>query len=102
MKQVKMVVIACSLIPSASSAGWQWPIETKNLYISRCASSIVQQGAPPSKARAFCSCFAGGLESDFDQENVQAAIHGNPNPNGSPIDKALYRIVSRCGSAYLK
>jgi hypothetical protein len=73
-------------------------------YVTRCTPDLSSQGLPALKAEAACTCAASGIltEVNFgtpgDQERYARIMRADPNPNGSPDDQRLYKILAPCFS----
>lgn len=74
-----------------------WPVGAKNSYVDRCSQSMQSQGLSGSKARSYCSCLADGMESEFGMREYDAMMRAQPNPNGTSIDRRLYKVAAACG-----
>lgn len=82
--------------PPGQAEARRWPSGATEAYIERCGRDMVSQGMATEKAPAYCRCVAGGLEREFTREEFAAMMKAQPNPNGSEVDRRLYRVLSAC------
>jgi hypothetical protein len=73
-------------------------------YIARCTAEMASQGMPTQKAEAVCSCVSSGFHAYVqigvagDEARYRELMNAQPNPNGSPADQRLFKIMTPCFS----
>ena len=88
-------------LPALSAVG-DYPEASKQAYVDRCGASMHSQGLPLEKARGFCRCMIDAQEIEFGRREYDAMMQAEPNPNGSNIDRRLYRVTNGCRNKVLQ
>ena len=73
-----------------------WPSVVYQSYLKQCRESMLSQGMNSQKSDGACYCLASGLSKEFGMEEYDYMRAGQPNPKGSPVDRRLYKIVTKC------
>jgi hypothetical protein len=100
------LILAVSGILVAGNAAADDPrvAAAQRAYVTRCTPDLSSQGLPALKAEAACTCAASGIMTEVnfgtpgDQERYARIMRAQPNPNGSPDDQRLYKILAPCFS----
>lgn len=79
-----------------SYAQTPWPKIVIDDYHQQCTNSLISQKVKATQAQQFCSCLAGRLSNEFGVEEYQIIRNNQPKPNGSRIERRLYRVMEQC------
>lgn len=96
-RRLVMAVIVF-LAPTIAAALTPWDEGQKHAYIDRCSKSMSSAGLSPQSAKVYCTCTAEGMSNEFGMEEYSQMIGAHPNPNGSPYDRRLYKVISTCNA----
>ena len=86
------------LMSTLAVAQTPWPEAPKLSYVDRCSESMASQGLAKNSARSYCSCIAEGMSNEFGLELYNQMMNAQPNPQGSEIERRLYKVYSGCSS----
>jgi hypothetical protein len=89
-------LLLAKIIFQYSFAQTPWPPVIYQGYFNQCKYSLTSQKVPDLKADGICYCLSSAFSKEFGMEEYDYMRRAQPNPNGSSIDKRLYKVIKQC------